>query len=45
MVLSLKDQLKKSGLVDDKKAKELERARLKEEKLARHSANRVKKKG
>ncbi len=44
MVLSLQDQLKKSGLVDDKKAKELERAKLEEKKLARQSANRVKKK-
>jgi len=44
MVLSLQDQLKKSGLVDDKKAKELERAKLKEGKLARQSANKVKKK-
>lgn len=44
MVLSLQDQLKKSGLVDDKKAKELQRAKLKEEKLARQSANKVKKK-
>ncbi len=32
---SLQDQLKKSGLVDNKKAKELERAKKKQEKLAR----------
>ena len=30
---SLQDQLKKSGLIDDKKAKQLKRAKLKEEKL------------
>lgn len=32
---SLQDQLKKSGLVDDKKAKQLKRAKNKQEKLAR----------
>lgn len=32
---SLQDQLKKSGLIDDKKAKQLKRAKLKEEKLVR----------
>jgi uncharacterized protein YaiL (DUF2058 family) len=32
---SLQDQLKKSGLVDDKKAKRLKRAKNKQEKLAR----------
>lgn len=35
MTISLQEQLKKSGLVDDKKAKQLQRAKLKEEKLAR----------
>lgn len=35
MVVSLQDQLKKSGLIDDKKAKQLKRAKLKEEKIAR----------
>jgi uncharacterized protein YaiL (DUF2058 family) len=34
---SLQDQLKKSGLIDDKKAKQLKRAKLKEEKLVRKS--------
>lgn len=38
MVISLQDQLKKSGLVDEKKAKQLKRAKLKEEKLARKVA-------
>ncbi|MFK7863801.1 MAG: DUF2058 domain-containing protein [Pseudohongiellaceae bacterium] len=38
MVISLQDQLKKSGLVDDKKAKQLKRAKLKQEKLARKEA-------
>lgn len=37
MVISLQDQLKNSGLVDDKKAKQLKRAKLKQEKLARKS--------
>jgi len=37
MPLSLQEQLKKSGLVDDKKAKQLKRAKRKEEKLARQS--------
>ena len=36
---SLQDQLKKSGLVDDKKAKQLERAKNKQEKLARKTRN------
>lgn len=35
MVLSLQDQLKKSGLIDEKKAKQLKRAKNKEAKLAR----------
>jgi uncharacterized protein len=35
MVMSLQDQLKKSGLVDEKKAKQLKRAKLKQEKLVR----------
>ena len=35
MVMSLQDQLKKSGLVDDKKAKQLQRAKVKQEKLVR----------
>jgi uncharacterized protein YaiL (DUF2058 family) len=35
MVISLQEQLKKSGLVDDKKAKQLQLAKRKEEKLAR----------
>lgn len=39
MPLSLQDQLKKSGLVDDKKAKQLKRAKNKQEKLARNSKN------
>ncbi|GJM11862.1 MAG: hypothetical protein DHS20C12_02650 [Pseudohongiella sp.] len=34
---SLQDQLKKAGLVDDKKAKQLKRAKNKYEKLARNS--------
>lgn len=38
MVISLQDQLKKSGLVDDKKAKQLKRAKQKEEKMARKAA-------
>jgi uncharacterized protein YaiL (DUF2058 family) len=33
--MSLQEQLKKSGLVDEKKAKQLKRAKLKEEKLVR----------
>lgn len=37
MPVSLQDQLKKSGLVDDKKAKQLKRAKNKQEKLARNS--------
>jgi len=41
MPLSLQDQLKKSGLVDDKKAKQLKRAKNKQEKLARNSKNPV----
>ena len=36
---SLQDQLKKSGLIDDKKAKQLKRAKQKNEKLARKSKN------
>lgn len=36
---SLQDQLKKSGLVDDKKAKQLKRAKNKQEKLARKTRN------
>jgi hypothetical protein len=39
MAISLQDQLKKSGLIDDKKAKQLKRAKHKEEKLARKSKN------
>lgn len=39
MPLSLQDQLKKSGLIDDKKAKQLERAKKKQEKLARKTKN------
>lgn len=35
MSVSLQDQLKKSGLVDEKKAKQLKRAKNKQEKLAR----------
>ena len=35
MSVSLQDQLKKSGLIDDKKAKQLKRAKNKQEKLAR----------
>lgn len=38
MPLSLQEQLKKSGLVDDKKAKQIKRAKRKEEKLARQEA-------
>jgi len=37
MPLSLQDQLKKSGLIDDKKAKQLKRAKNKQEKIARNS--------
>ena len=37
MPVSLQDQLKKSGLIDDKKAKQLKRAKNKQEKLARKS--------
>jgi len=45
MVISLQEQLKKAGLVDDKKAKQLQRAKLKEEKLARQGGvNKGKKK-
>ncbi len=36
---SLQDQLKKSGLVDDKKAKQLKRAKKKQEKIARNTKN------
>lgn len=39
MPVSLQDQLKKSGLIDDKKAKQLKRAKNKEEKLARKTRN------
>ena len=39
MPLSLQDQLKKSGLIDDKKAKQLKRAKNKQEKLARKTKN------
>ena len=35
MAISLQEQLKKSGLIDEKKAKQLSRAKHKEEKLAR----------
>lgn len=35
MPVSLQDQLKKSGLIDDKKAKQLKRAKHKQEKTAR----------
>jgi uncharacterized protein len=35
MPISLQDQLKKSGLIDDKKAKQLQRNKAKQEKLAR----------
>ena len=35
MVMSLQEQLKKSGLVDEKKAKQLKRAKVKQEKLVR----------
>ena len=35
MAISLQEQLKKSGLIDEKKAKQLNRAKHKEEKLAR----------
>ena len=41
MSVSLQEQLKKSGLVDDKKAKQLKRAKNKEEKLARKTKNPV----
>jgi uncharacterized protein YaiL (DUF2058 family) len=45
MVISLQEQLKKSGLVDDKKAKQLRRAKFKEEKLTRQGGvNKGKKK-
>ena len=37
MPLSLQDQLKKTGLIDEKKAKQLKRAKAKQEKLARKS--------
>ena len=36
---SLQDQLKKSGLIDEKKAKQLKRAKNKQEKLARKTKN------
>ncbi len=39
MPVSLQDQLKKSGLIDDKKAKQLKRAKAKQEKLARKTRN------
>lgn len=39
MPLSLQDQLKKSGLIDDKKAKQLKRAKNKQEKIARKTKN------
>lgn len=39
MPASLQDQLKKSGLIDDKKAKQLKRAKHKQEKLARKTKN------
>tara|TARA_B110000858_G_scaffold196853_1_gene256695 strand:+ start:5580 stop:6128 length:549 start_codon:yes stop_codon:yes gene_type:complete len=39
MSASLQDQLRKSGLVDDKKAKQLKRAKNKQEKLARKTKN------
>jgi len=39
MPVSLQDQLKKSGLIDDKKAKQLKRAKNKQEKLARKTKN------
>ncbi|MBL4581902.1 MAG: DUF2058 domain-containing protein [Gammaproteobacteria bacterium] len=39
MSASLQDQLKKSGLIDDKKAKQLKRAKNKQEKLARKTKN------
>ena len=35
MAISLQDQLKKSGLIDEKKAKQLKRAKHKQEKVAR----------
>jgi uncharacterized protein YaiL (DUF2058 family) len=37
MSISLQDQLKKSGLIDEKKAKQLTRAKHKQEKIARKS--------
>ena len=39
MSVSLQDQLRKSGLIDDKKAKQLKRAKNKQEKLARKTKN------
>ncbi|MDA0281435.1 MAG: hypothetical protein ACI80L_002581 [Pseudohongiellaceae bacterium] len=39
MSVSLQDQLKKSGLVNEKKAKQLKRAKNKQEKLARKTKN------
>ena len=39
MPVSLQDQLRKSGLIDDKKAKQLKRAKNKQEKLARKTKN------
>ena len=39
MSVSLQDQLKKSGLIDEKKAKQLKRAKNKKEKLARKIKN------
>lgn len=39
MAISLQEQLKKSGLINEKKAKQLKRAKGKEEKLARKGKN------
>tara|TARA_B110000444_G_C18803502_1_gene578689 strand:- start:853 stop:1398 length:546 start_codon:yes stop_codon:yes gene_type:complete len=39
MSVSLQDQLRKSGLIDEKKAKQLKRAKSKQEKLARKTKN------
>lgn len=41
MPISLQDQLKKAGLLDEKKAKQLQRAKHKQEKVARKSGNPV----
>jgi len=43
VALSLQDQLKKSGLVDEKKAKQLERAKRKESKQPPAEKNRPEK--